>query len=309
MGTKVLITGACGFVGSNLALRLANSSNYELVGIDDLSQGNKDYVSGLDLKLCHSDIRDFDSILQEFEGVDTVIHLAAAGSVVQSVKDPLFNFSVNVQGTLNVLRACAHNRVKKVIFSSTGGALMGNTNPPVSESSLPKPISPYGASKLCCEAYCNAFASCYGLETICLRFANVYGPNSYHKSGVINTFFKKIKRNENLTIFGDGSSTRDYIHVDDLVSAILNAIHYPVSGNEIFHIATGREVSIVELGQLALNVSGAQDISLDFLPSRTGEVERNFADYEKARNKLSFRPKISIENGLKQLWDDHAHEF
>ena len=131
------------------------------------------------------------------------------------ITDPERNFEVNVQGTLNVLRAAVGAGVRRFIFASTGGALIGDATPPVSEQSLPKPISPYGASKLCGEAYCHAFAKSYGLETVCLRFGNVYGPHSAHKKGAVTVFIKALMTGEPIVIYGDGSASRDYVHVED----------------------------------------------------------------------------------------------
>ena len=232
-----------------------------------------------------------------------VVHLAAYGSVVESIADPERNFEVNVQGTLNVLRAAVGAGVRRFIFASTGGALIGDATPPVSEQSLPKPISPYGASKLCGEAYCHAFAKSYGLETVCLRFGNVYGPHSAHKKGAVTVFIKALMTGEPIVIYGDGSASRDYVHVEDLCSGIAAALDAPLAGGDVFHLASGRETSVLELARILRDVAGKPDHPIEFRPARAGEVARNFANYDKARERLDFQPKWKLADGLAATWE------
>ena len=176
---KVLITGGAGFIGSNLANRLSSLGN-NITVFDNLSSGTKDYLCEKNISFVEGNILDFDRLTSVMCGHDAVIHLAARGNVVESINGTRLNFDTNVLGTLNCLEAAKNNNVKKFIFSSTGGALMGNTPPPVDEKSVPKPISPYGASKLAAEGYCSAFSASFGFDIVILRFANVYGPNSLH---------------------------------------------------------------------------------------------------------------------------------
>lgn len=300
----VLVTGGCGFVGSNLVRELV-ADGYRVRVLDNLSRGKWSYISDLDVELVEADITDSEAIEPSFLGVESVIHLAAYGSVVESVADPSANFDMNVRGTFNVLNASVKAGVKNFIFSSTGGALIGNATPPVSEHSLPKPISPYGASKLCCEAYCGAFSESYGLNTTCLRFANVYGPNSYHKTGVVNKFFHSIKDGDPFVIFGDGSSSRDYIHVSDLTNGIRLALKERLNGHEVIHLAAGLEITLSELANTVKKVADKPDHSILYEPTRVGEVERNFANYAYAQKVLGFSPKVSLEDGLQDLWDNY----
>lgn len=302
-GDLILVTGGCGFVGSNL-VSLLIQRGYRVWVLDNLSRGRKEYLDSLQgVELVTADITRPDEIEDAFEDVDAVIHLAAMGSVVESVQEPSLNFQVNVQGTFNVLNACVKNGVSRLIFSSTGGALIGNATPPVNETSLPKPISPYGASKLCCESYCHAFAKSYGIETICLRFANVYGPNSEHKTGVINKFFQAVKQDEPFVIYGDGSSTRDYIHVSDLTAGIVLALEASELKNEVIHLASGREVSLNQLVETVAEATKYSTPRTQYLPARTGEVDRNFANYEYANQLLGFEPKTEMLEGLTRLWE------
>ena len=302
MGNKVIVTGGAGFVGSNL-VRLLLSNDYEVTVLDNFIRGRREYLDGLEVEIIEADIRDKPALEAAFRGHDEVIHLAALGSVVESVADPETNFDINVRGTFNVLHAAVGAGAGKLVFSSTGGALIGNATPPVNESSLPKPISPYGAGKLCCEAYCHAFSHAYSLATVCTRFANVYGPYSGHKTGVINRFFERIKSGQPLVIYGDGSSTRDYIHVADLCAGIYRALRHETSGNEIFHLASGRETSLLELADIMRRAMQRTDHPIEFEPARVGEVDRNFASFEYARKVLGFEPGYTLEDGLKETCD------
>lgn len=302
MTDKVLVTGGCGFIGANLVRMLLDKGQQVMV-FDNLSKGNRDYIDGLDITFIEGDIRDTGALGDALAGADRVVHLAAYGSVVESVEDPQTNFEMNVVGTFNVLNQAVRHNIRKLVFSSTGGALIGDAIPPVNEQSLPKPISPYGAGKLCAEAYCHAFSKSYGINTVCTRFANVYGPYSQHKSGVINQFFKKITQDEALIIYGDGSSTRDYIHVSDLCNGITRALLNDNVSNDVIHLASGRETSLRQLAELMITVSGKTDHPIEFRDKRTGEVDRNFARYDYAKEVLGFEPQYTLEEGLQEAWD------
>jgi UDP-glucose 4-epimerase len=301
MTDKVLVTGGCGFIGANLVRRLLDKDQQVTV-FDNLSKGNRDYIDGLDVAFIEGDIRDTTVLGNALDGVNRVVHLAAYGSVVESVEDPQTNFEMNVVGTFNVLNQAVKHNIEKLVFSSTGGALIGDAIPPVNEQSLPKPISPYGAGKLCAEAYCHAFSKSYGINTVCTRFANVYGPYSQHKSGVINQFFKKITQNEPLIIYGDGSSTRDYIHVADLCNGITRALLNKDVKTDVIHLASGRETSLRQLADLMIKVSGKTGHPIEYRDKRTGEVNRNFARYDYAQQVLGFEPQYTLEEGLQETW-------
>jgi UDP-glucose 4-epimerase len=271
----------------------------EVRALDNFSRGSRDYLREADAEIVKGDIRDADAVGRAMDGVDTVVHLAAFGSVVESVEDPTENFDVNVRGTLVVLRAAAAASVEKLVFASTGGAIMGNTPPPVDETTLPWPISPYGASKLCGEAYCHAFAGSFGLPVVALRFANVYGPMSDHKKGVITNFIKRSLCGEPIAIYGDGRASRDFLYVDDLCEGITAAFDADLR-DEVLHLASGEETTINDLASLILELTDAADTPIRYEERRRGEVERTFARPERAAELLGFEPAHTLAEGLRK---------
>jgi UDP-glucose 4-epimerase len=267
--------------------------------LDNFSRGSRHYLDGVDVEIVEADIRDENAVASALHDVDTIVHMAAFGSVVESVADPVENFDVNVRGTLVVLKAAAAAGVQKVVFASTGGAIMGNATPPVDESTLPWPISPYGASKLCGEAYCHAFAGSFGLQAVALRFANVYGPKSDHKKGVITNFVRQGLRGEPIVIYGDGSASRDFLYVDDLCEGIRTAMEAPLA-DEVIHLASGRETTIADLARLVLELTGTPDLPIRFEDRRPGEVERTFARPDYATQTLGFTAAHDLPDGLRK---------
>jgi UDP-glucose 4-epimerase len=296
-----LITGGRGFIGVNLVQSLKDSRRINV--LDSLVRSSlTGWMEGT-AEFYKADIVNRSVLVPAFQGVSDVVHLAAYGSVIESVADPMTNFSINVEGTFNVLQAAINAGVRRLIFASTGGALIGDALPPVNEMVLPKPISPYGASKLCGEAYCHAFAKSNGIETICLRFGNVYGPHSAHKKGAVTLFIKALMTGEPIVIHGDGSASRDYIHVDDLCAGIRSVLDAPLKLGEVFHLASGRETTVLELANILRNVAGKPNHPIEFKPARRGEVARNFANYSKANATFGFEPKWCIEDGLAATWE------
>jgi UDP-glucose 4-epimerase len=235
-------------------------------------------------------------------GADAVVHLAAAGSVTSSLADPAANFDVNVVGTFRVLDAARLAGVPRVVAASTGGALIGDAAPPVDERSLPRPLSPYGASKLAGEGYAHAFAKAYGLRTVSLRFGNVYGPWCARKRGVFNAFFSALRRGAPLVIYGDGTASRDYVHVSDIAQALQLALEKDVPGGTVVHAASGVETPLTELADLCRQAAGLPDHPIEYRPARAGEVGRNFATYDLAHELLGFSPTVRREDGIPLLW-------
>jgi UDP-glucose 4-epimerase len=291
---RLLVTGGCGFIGSNLVPMLLERGEHVRVLDSFAIAGPERLPAGVEV--IEGDVRDAAAVSSAATGVDAVIHLAAAGNVSDSVADPLSNFEVNARGTLLTLQAAVEAGVRRFVFASTGGALIGDAPPPVDETSVPRPISPYGASKLCGEGYCQAFRGSYGLETIALRFANVYGPGSDLKRGAVTTFIKRALAGEPLTIYGDGAATRDFIYVDDLCRGILAALDTS-SAQGVLHLASERETTIEELARLVLDAAGA-DAPIEHVAKRRGEVERNFAIAKLAGETLGWRAEMSLEDGL-----------
>jgi UDP-glucose 4-epimerase len=299
---NILITGGCGFIGSNLTVRLTEKKN-KIRLLDNFSSNSR-YSKSKYCEVIKGDICDKKTALKACKGMDVVIHLAASGSVIDSVADPLKNFQVNSAGTLNMLKSAVDMNVKKFIFASTGGALIGDAELPVTEISLPKPISPYGASKLCGEGYCNAFSKSYGIKTICLRFGNVYGPCSDNKKGVITNFIKSIIKKEPMKVYGDGKSSRDFLFVDDICQGIISAISKKWPSPCVLHLGSGVETTISDLAKLIIKTAGLDNYNIKHFPIRKGEVVRNFSSYSKARKILNFTPKFTLDKGIKStyLW-------
>lgn len=292
---NILITGGCGFIGTNLIKRISQS-NYYIKTFDNLSVGINGIMSPSYTNLILGDIRDEKLINEATKDVDIVVHLAAHTSVVDSIREPQIDCEINVLGTLNLLRACVKNCVKKFIFASSNAAV-GSQEPPVNERKLPLPLSPYGASKLACEGYCSAFYRAYGIETVILRFSNVYGPYSAHKSSVIPRFIKASLNGRLLTVYGDGTQTRDFVYVDDICSTIMLCIEKENIGGETFQVGTGIEVPIIELAQKIKAISG-ENLNINFKPARRGEIFRNFSEINRAKNILAYQPSFILDRGL-----------
>ena len=234
----VLVTGGAGFIGANLLRQIDDAHDVRV--LDNLLRGRRELLpSDRDIELMVGDIRDPDAVARAVRGVDMVIHLAAFGSVVESVTDPVENFDINARGTFEVLRGAANAGVDRFIFASTGGAIMGDQEPPIDEDSLPWPISPYGASKLCGEAYLHAFAGSFGMRPVALRFANVYGPFSYHKGSVVATNLKV----SGVAVFSAG----DFIAADGTETIVLNDARRGAYKKLV--IANGRLTGAVLVGE------------------------------------------------------------
>jgi UDP-glucose 4-epimerase len=295
-----LVTGGCGFIGVNLISQLTAQGARVRV-LDDLSLGKREDLPSLGVELRVGDIRDREAVAKACQGMDVAVHLAAHTRVVESLSNPQLNFEVNAIGTMNVLSACHDAAVKKVIFASTGGAILGEQEPPVHEGMVPRPVSPYGASKLAGEAYCSAFFGSYGLNTVALRFSNVYGPFSYHKGSVVAQFFRDLIQKKPIVIYGDGEQTRDFLYVADLVDAILLADKKDTPG-EVFQIASGRETSLRSLITTMKEVLPEMKFDVRHAPKRAGEILRNYASIEKARRMLGYDPQTRLDEGLRNTW-------
>jgi UDP-glucose 4-epimerase len=297
-----LIAGGAGFIGSNL-IRAIPRLGIKIRVLDNLSSGRAQDLAHLPVELVVGDIRDRRLVDRVMTGVQVVVCLAANTGVVRSVEHPAADMSVNVGGTLNLLEAAVRHRVDRFILASTGGAIVGEAVPPVHEEMPPRPLSPYGAGKLAGEGYCSAFWGSYGLKTVPLRFSNIYGPFSYHKGSVIAEFIRRIQAGRELTIFGDGEQTRDFLFVEDLCRGILRAIQADVPFGQPLQLGTGQETTINSLLQLLRQVVGGRQFPpLKHAPARPGEVWRNFVSISRARKYLDFSPETDLWTGLQKTW-------
>ncbi|MBA7541927.1 UDP-N-acetylglucosamine 4-epimerase [subsurface metagenome] len=303
-----LITGGCGFIGTNLVKYLADRG-YQIRILDNLSTGKEENLRKLQsqdsrlltVDLIIGDIRNQDVVSEAVKGVDAVVHLAAHSSVIDSLENPKETWDINVVGTLNLLEACRQKGVAKFILASSN-AVVGEQPPPIDELKMPKPLSPYGASKLAAEALCSSYYHSFGLRTISLRFANCYGPYSEHKPSIISRVIRWAKEEKPVIIYGDGNQTRDFIHVDDVCQAIhLSLIAKDLVYGEVFQIASGVETTINSLARLIKEIT-ERELPIIYEPERKGEIRRNYSDISKARRLLKFRPEIGLRDGLFELW-------
>ena len=297
---KILLTGGAGFVGSNLISRLQEIGGFEVIVLDNEVLGKREFIADLRHEFVHGDIRDKGLVKRLVEGVDAVVHLAADTRVIPSIANPGFNMDVNVAGSFNVLEAMRETGVNRLVNASTGGAIMGEVEPPVHEEMTPRPASPYGASKLAVEGYCSAFAASYGMSCVSLRFSNVYGPRSFHKGSVIAHFMKQLLNDKPLEVFGDGAQTRDFVHVRDLSDGIVAALQKRASG--VLQLGTGRPTAINEIIALLNEVTGLKPQVL-YREFRAGEVRHTYCRIDRARGAIGYDPGISLREGLRDTWE------
>ena len=303
--TRVLVTGGAGFIGSHLVDRLVDEG-YDVRVIDNLYSGKLEnierHIKSGKVDFVEGDIRDSALVKKSLVGVDAVFHLAAIISVPFSVSNPELTFDVNLTGTLNLLNACSEKSVNKFIFVSSC-AVFGDTKIlPVNENASTNPISPYAESKLLAERDCLSFQQKGLLQSVVLRFFNVYGPrqgmNDY--SGVITRFINRAKQKQSLTIYGDGSQTRDFVNVHDIVEALLASLKSSSANGEVFNIGSGKPTSITELAKTVLELTG-QDLEIRYELPRAGDIKDSYADISKAKRLLGYEPKVTLRDGLRAL--------
>ncbi len=319
--SKWLITGGCGFIGRALIsdLRRRGLPTGQVRILDNLTVGR---IEDLAIVCGHrlgggwsteddgvavmvGDIRDADAAARAAEGADIIVHLAASTGVQPSVDNPRFDCDSNVIGTLNCLEAARKGGSRRFLLASSGAPL-GDVEPPIHENLVARPVSPYGASKLAGEAYCSAYFNCFGIDTVALRFGNVYGPLSTHKSSIVAKFTRQALQGQPLEIYGDGSTTRDYIYVDDLADAIVRAATAPNVGGEVFQIATNRETSVSEVTEALLAVlqsRGVPPVEVTYSAKRKGDMPRNYSDTTKARERLGWTAGVTLDKGLERTVD------
>jgi UDP-glucose 4-epimerase len=310
MARHALISGGAGFIGSHV-VRAFSATGYEVSVLDDLSSGTRDNLPE-GICLHHLDICSPEAAAVIREGrFDVICHLAAQIDVRKSVADPAFDARVNIGGSLNLLEALrASGAPTRFIFSSTGGAVYGDlVEPPTQETAPKDPQSPYGTAKLSVEYSMGYIARVHGLDLVALRYANVYGPRQdpHGEAGVVAIFCDRIMTGAPLTIFGDGSQTRDYVYAGDVARANVLAAHAalpPAGGvdSRAFNIGTGVETDVVQLASRLLAVSGGHS-TFTHAPARAGEQRRSAVATGKAQRLLGWEPEVSLEEGLKETYD------
>lgn len=301
---KYLVTGGAGFIGSNIVEELLKRG-YDVRVLDNFSTGKRENLKDFqkNIELIEGDIRSFHIVQQAVKGIDVILHQAALPSVPRSIKDPITSNEVNVVGTLNILDAAKENNVKRIVYASSSSVYGDNPELPKHEGMMPNPLSPYAVSKLAGEKYCQVYSRLYGIETVILRYFNVFGPrqdpNSEY-SAVIPKFIKLISNNQRPTIYGDGTQSRDFTYVANVVEANILAATKNVESGLAMNCACHGQVTlnslIRELGEL-LN----KETKPIYAEPRSGDIKHSFANIDLIKEKLNWAPSISFGDGLKRL--------
>lgn len=301
---RVLVTGGAGFIGSHIVDRLVSEGHVVRV-LDDFSTGKLENLSHhQNLEVLTGDVGDFSTVLQASQHIDVVFHKAAVASVPRTVDDPLGSQRTNYLGTLNVLESARQVGVRRVVFAASAAAYGDLPELPKREDMPIKPLSPYATDKIASEHACQVYHRLYGVETVCLRYFNVYGPRqdpSSPYSGVISIFADCLARGEMPNIFGDGGQTRDFVYVSDVVEANIRAAHVPAATGEIFNIATGNACSLNDLLR-TLCALGGVPFSPSYKPERAGDIRHSCADPGKAREILGWLAQVDLEHGLAKMY-------
>ena len=303
---KYLVTGGAGFIGSHLVKEVLKRGNYVRV-LDNFSTGRRDnlaeFITNSNFELIEGDLRSYHIVLEAVKGMDYVLHQGALPSVPRSVKDPITTNDVNVNGTLNILDASINAGVKRVVFASSSSIYGNGEELPKREDMKPAPESPYAISKYAGERYCQIFTKLYGLETVCLRYFNVFGPrqdpNSQY-SAVIPKFIQLIKEGKSPIIYGDGGASRDFTYVANVVNANLLACTAKDAVGEVFNVACGGSITINQLVKKITDLCGNNTKPI-YKDPRLGDVKHSYASIEKARARLGYSVTISFDEGLMRL--------
>ncbi len=298
---KVLVTGGAGFIGSHVVEELI-VKGYEVRVLDNLSTGRLENLKHVEetVEVVIGDVRDYGKVLEAVNGADAVIHEAALASVTRSIEDPLTVNQVNVEGTLNLLKACVELGVKKLIYASSSSIYGDTPTLPKREDMKPNPLSPYAVSKYAGEEFCRVFHKVYGLEAVALRYFNVYGPRQQYGpySGVITIFINRLLNGQPPIIFGDGEQTRDFTYVKDVAEATVKALEAKQVGGEAINIASSSPISINNLASLLIELMGFKEVKPLYTEPRKGDVKYSYADIHKAEALLGWKPRTSLTEGL-----------
>jgi UDP-glucose 4-epimerase len=307
--SKILVTGGAGFIGSHLVDRLL-SEDFEVTVIDNLDTGRLENVAHHQDKenfhFVKGDIRDFNLVKEVMKDKDVVFHEAALASVTLSVENPILTNDINVIGTLNLLKASSDLHVKRFIYASSAAVYGDTSSPQKREDMPPNPTSPYGVSKLAAENYVKLFHKLYGLETVSLRYFNVYGPRQRFDiqsayGGAITIFTNRLLKNMPPIIYGDGEQTRDFVYIEDVVEANMQALSSKNAAGEVFNIGTGTKVSVNQIAEALKDIMNKKDLKNVYVDPRPTDIRHGYADINKAKKILGYNPKFSIKEGLTEL--------
>ncbi|MCZ2458728.1 MAG: SDR family oxidoreductase [Chitinophagales bacterium] len=308
---KIMVTGGAGFIGSNLVERLLKDERVSAVRVlDNLATGTleniKEFFSNSKFQFLEGDIRDYETCMIACEGMDLISHQAALGSVPRSIKDPITSNNVNITGTLNIFTAAKEKGIKRVVFAASSSTYGDHPGLPKKEDIIGKPLSPYAITKYVNELYAKVYGDLYGLETIGLRYFNIFGPRQSPQgpyAAVIPIFITHLLENKPPVINGDGSHSRDFTFVENAVQANLLALftNNKNAVNQVYNIACGKRTSILELFELLAGFASST-VKPSFGPERTGDVKNSLADISKAEQLLGYSPSVSVEEGLKKTF-------
>ena len=297
------MTGGAGFIGSHIVDRLLHDG-HEVLVLDDFSTGHRSNLADHErLTIVEGDISNLVTVKECMLGVDWVFHKAAVASVPKTVNDPVGSSAVNYQGTLHLLEAARNNNVKRFVFASSAALYGDEPTLPKVETMCPVTLSPYAVDKLASEFACGMYTKLYGLETVCLRYFNVYGPRqdpSSPYSGVISIFTNKLKNKETPTIFGDGEQTRDFVYVKDVVEANMKAVTTQGCEGQFFNIATANKITLNDLLKILSDIYNVE-FNVNYSAVREGDIKESYAVIDKAISILKWKPSVELNEGLQSL--------
>ena len=299
---KIVVTGGAGFLGSHLVDKLIKEGE-EVIVIDNLFRGQTEniehHIPNKKFTLLNDEIQNKTKINDALHLADAVIHFASISSVFRSIVEPEIVNTINVTGTLNMLNLCIKEEVQCFIFASSAAVYGGDRNRPLQENDSLRPLSPFAASKIAGEAYCKAYSETYGLNTIILRFMNIYGPRItkvYRR--VCSKFAEATIRNEPLVIVGDGKQTRDFTYITDAINTVLLTLNHNNIKGETFNIGTGKPTTINQLANLYKKIYGNSKHEIKHISAKKGDLRYSYADIAKAKKTLGYKPKINLETGI-----------
>jgi len=301
-----LVTGGAGFIGSHIASALASSGARVRV-IDDLSTGYRENIADIQgVDFVQGSLADDASLQKALEGVELVFHEAAIPSVPRSVEDPRQTHIASVESTFSLLLAARDRKVRRVVYAASSSAYGDQPTLPKVETMLPEPLSPYAVAKLVGEHYCQVFTRVYGLETVSLRYFNVFGPRqdpSSQYSGVVSRFISDLLGGQQPVIYGDGEQSRDFTYIDNVVDANLKAAESTQGIGEVINIANGERISLNQLLSELISLTGKTGVVADYQEPRAGDVKHSLADITRARTLLGYEPRVNLRSGLQLTID------